>query len=129
MPSDKPLDEQPVAPADRGGEADSPQEGVNPIVVNPDQPVFPRPLGVEDKALEKMGVKHGYTVPEDTDGEAVAGVDPDTGLRRDAKVERDQDNERPATEPEGKPRDPDEEKKNKAAHKVAEDKNGPKDKK
>lgn len=112
---EKPLTEQPVARADRRDDV-SGQEGVNPIVVNPDQPAFPRPAQVEKKDLEKMGVAHGYTrLGDEPDADAIAGVDPDTGTREGVKV----DAGTPQPGPEGKPQDPDVEAKNKAANKVA----------
>lgn len=98
MPNETPLTEQPVARAD-APKGDG-QEGVNPIVVNPDQPVFPRPVGVAADDLKKQGVVHGYaSVPEDGgDGGPAAAV-----------------------APEGKPRDPEEEAKTEASAQVAKD--------
>lgn len=102
------MSEQPVAPADAPKNVKDPQEGVHPIVANPDQPVFPRPVGVKDDDLKSMGVDQGYVAPstEQTDGTS--------------KVFQEEEGARPANEPEGKPADPKAEEKNEASAKVAE---------
>ena len=63
MSDDKP--QGPVAPADAHvkSDKDGKHEGVHPVLVNPDQPTFPHPVGVDRKDLEKAGVGHGYSVP------------------------------------------------------------------
>lgn len=116
MPNQKPIEEQPVARADKPVSAEE-QEGVNPIVVNPDQPVFPRPVGLEVEELETMGVDHGYMGVQE-EGVAVAGVDPETGTREGVEPDVGQ----PTTGAEGKPQDPEIEDKTKAAGQVAKDK-------
>lgn len=101
------MSEQPVAPADAPKTADEPAEGVHPIVVNPDQPVFPRPVGVASDDLKAMGVDHGHVATsEELEAESGPSTEQEEGAR-------------PATEPEGKPRDPEAEKKAAEAVKVA----------
>lgn len=92
----------PVAPADARDE-DVNEEGVHPILVNPDQPSFPAPIGVDRADLEEAGVAHGYH----------------GGPDEQAEVEETPEEEGAgsATTPEGKPADPDAEEK---AKKLAE---------
>lgn len=116
--TNKPYGAQVVAPADSGGakisksgereaQPDGAGEGVHPAVVNPDQPTFPRPFGVEDDTLREQGVGHAYV-----------GV----GSESQVKAAEEQADAEPDTEGastsgggEGKPADPDAEAKQKAA--------------
>jgi len=72
------MSESTVAPADVAGQPnvnedgerealpDGAGEGVHPVVLNPDQPTFPAPMGVPVEKLKEDGVDHAYVgLPQD----------------------------------------------------------------